>query len=1191
MATYLPNVKKYTAVHKDWTPDFKFLSDSLQKRQNRYDSNYQKMNNLYGSVLHADLSHEDNIRLRDRYTEALAPKLQQISGVDFSLEQNVEAAKALFTPFFEDEKMVRDIVWTKKFNKEMGDAQALLQSDLEKEREKWWADGIQRLKWHMDDFKAGTRDDIMTAGLPIYQQNVNVTQRSIEALQTAGADGKGMTITNVTWSPDGRYMIETENGTALTSKFEGYEMDPANPGKELKDEDGNKIPIYSNPAQNYVLQTMMDDPLISRYYQTKFYVESRKFWEDQENQQKYGGIDGAKRTWAQQKIDEWAIMTGKEIEKDEEKVDQASQRETLWNKYIESDGQPIVGSDEAADYGNALEAHRIMVLGLEKKKKQQELILSESEKIEELLNKGYTASMNMSIWNDTKLGAKIYSELNTKQTKEADPYVLASHKEWLRFKNDLVLAKRKEAHDLNMKLIDKLNEEQKNNSIVDLKSKDISGNANANATNYDENGEVNTMLDNDQTESQDITTIFDETLSAVETYYGTYGLSERDESKSHTFSPNGIFISTSNTLTKTSKSTGQSTQEQVNKINHFLSWQQIAEITSPDFGLDSKKTTFADIGVLDVDLKKSVKKKIQDAWDNVLLPAYASVDGNNKQQRTNPALKMSDAIYEKIYITNGLINNKVKTNTLADIEQNKVYKNVYDIVSKSTQLKGQSKAINNISWFKENGTMKTDTEWFNEVKEVRKQELKKYGLDKYAFKVANKYNMRNEDYYEGWALDSKSFQGNISQYGRGQRSVAGWMGDGFLMGEPTYDGLNSKYRVGRGKLSKFAYQNSEEVQKKYEAFYAGLDQWRKDNGKTRQETLAYFFGTQERVKTGVRPIHPGSRGTGGATYDYEKTGPGAEYDNHMGTLKTAMNHYMQSANAIPGTTTFNRRSYLNNQTQLGGGSGITNYYTFQQTADGTNERGEQHINAMDILMSGPDGSFQVKLGDQSANWTIGNNGTDKYALELMRTYISDLARNKDNFGGDSKAPGMTAKWNENIGGPNGESKYGGWVIEFNKEYGEQLYNQFKKEYPTLGKDWAHGGYTITLFHPEDFGQNLNTHSGEADISYIEFQIDNAGDNMYQINNTGGNAMFWKASNGIMYWKYQSGKFDGTNYGYGEWTNPIALVNQVTGAPMSADEISAVGADFELRSKANGINLENTNSAEKTIQNETVESED
>ena len=48
MATYLPNVKRYVSKTKSFTPDFKFLSDALDKRQDRYDTNYKKMNNLYG---------------------------------------------------------------------------------------------------------------------------------------------------------------------------------------------------------------------------------------------------------------------------------------------------------------------------------------------------------------------------------------------------------------------------------------------------------------------------------------------------------------------------------------------------------------------------------------------------------------------------------------------------------------------------------------------------------------------------------------------------------------------------------------------------------------------------------------------------------------------------------------------------------------------------------------------------------------------------------------------------------------------------------------------------------------------------------------------------------------------------------------------------------------------------------------
>jgi len=51
MATYLPNVKEYIPQTETFTPDYKFLNDVLNVRQDRYDTNYKQMNNLYGSVV------------------------------------------------------------------------------------------------------------------------------------------------------------------------------------------------------------------------------------------------------------------------------------------------------------------------------------------------------------------------------------------------------------------------------------------------------------------------------------------------------------------------------------------------------------------------------------------------------------------------------------------------------------------------------------------------------------------------------------------------------------------------------------------------------------------------------------------------------------------------------------------------------------------------------------------------------------------------------------------------------------------------------------------------------------------------------------------------------------------------------------------------------------------------------------
>ena len=285
MATYLPNVNRYVSKTKAFTPDFKFLSDALDKRQDRYDTNYKQMNNLYGSVLHADLSREDNMGIRDEYVKNLAPRIQQISGMDLSLQQNVDAAKGVFTPFFEDNHMVRDIVFTKRYKGEVGKMNQFRKSDDEDTRTKFWQGGIDMLNFSMADFKKGTREDSMNVALPELVENVNLVKRGFDALKESG-----MNIQTVDISPDGNWIITQKNGVALTRR------------KSHKDPVSGDWVYYSH-AQNFILETMMDDPLIHRYYDTKFYVEARKWWEA--NADKHGGEENAKRVYLQDMIDKY----------------------------------------------------------------------------------------------------------------------------------------------------------------------------------------------------------------------------------------------------------------------------------------------------------------------------------------------------------------------------------------------------------------------------------------------------------------------------------------------------------------------------------------------------------------------------------------------------------------------------------------------------------------------------------------------------------------------------------------------------------------------------------------------------------------------------------------------------------------------------------------------------------------------
>ena len=71
MPSYLPNVQTYIPQLEPFTPDYKFLQDVLQIRQDRYDTNYKAINDLYGQVVYAPLSRESNKIKRDQYANQL----------------------------------------------------------------------------------------------------------------------------------------------------------------------------------------------------------------------------------------------------------------------------------------------------------------------------------------------------------------------------------------------------------------------------------------------------------------------------------------------------------------------------------------------------------------------------------------------------------------------------------------------------------------------------------------------------------------------------------------------------------------------------------------------------------------------------------------------------------------------------------------------------------------------------------------------------------------------------------------------------------------------------------------------------------------------------------------------------------------------------------------------------------------
>ena len=101
----------------------------------------------------------------------MATSLEKIAGMDLSLAQNADSAKAVFAPFFEDKLMVKDIVFTSNYRKEMDYANRLLDSQNREQREKYWTPGVKALQYKMEDFVNGTADQAMNSGLPKYVED------------------------------------------------------------------------------------------------------------------------------------------------------------------------------------------------------------------------------------------------------------------------------------------------------------------------------------------------------------------------------------------------------------------------------------------------------------------------------------------------------------------------------------------------------------------------------------------------------------------------------------------------------------------------------------------------------------------------------------------------------------------------------------------------------------------------------------------------------------------------------------------------------------------------------------------------------------------------------------------------------------------------------------------------------------
>lgn len=421
MARYPQGVSSYIPAYQPYEFDFNTMGKLLNIKENQYDQNWKKLNNIYSSLYFSPTSHGESQKVKDQLKNEIDFNLRRISGMDLSLEQNVQTAQQVFQPFYQNQNLMYDMAATKNWQAARAKGMSFQTSTDPKEQGLWWGDGIQELDYRMEEFKNTPYDQIRSTGLAQigYTPYVDIGKMSEEMAKEFGDRVVKST------SADGKYEITTTNGPSLL-------MQPL--------------------AQLYQFR-MGNNPRVQAMYKTQAYVD-RKNWA-RANAGKYGGdVQAAERAYLENEFK--ALQGG--IKKTNTKL---QNNEKSYNQM-----QSLLQT--ALDNGSASpEAEKILRQVMSNKEIANTLLnVSNLEKdmvsdgasngntstgpqiifegdIDQLRNRVDLLRANSLMMQDFNKAAYIYSQRNMKTESKADEYALAEFKEKLRAKTERSLARDK----------------------------------------------------------------------------------------------------------------------------------------------------------------------------------------------------------------------------------------------------------------------------------------------------------------------------------------------------------------------------------------------------------------------------------------------------------------------------------------------------------------------------------------------------------------------------------------------------------------------------------------------------------------------------------------------------------------------------------------------------------------------------
>jgi hypothetical protein len=383
------------------TPDFDRIEKILKTRQNKYDEGAKKVKSLYDSVFNSSMLRDGNIQRRDEYLKTITESLNNISAMDLSLPENQQFASTLFTPVLTDAAIIKDMSYTKAYQTQLSEAEALRTSTDPETRKRYWDIGKRALQYQAEEFKNANDETALGMSNPVYSQQVDLQTIAQKAFKDSGISVKEDVI-------NGGYIFTKKNGQSV-------------------------FPV----AQSYVETLFSTDPAIVNMFRTRAYVQRKDFMKA--NAAKFGSEEKAEAAYLSDILTKAGYGAQQKFDKENLNLKQLETKKESWDKIIRERGI-VPGSAEHDEYLTDLEKLKVAkqtVDNMDKSFLKNDL---DFNNINEVRQEADGLTMLSNYTNSINEVARKLAMINAEVSVKEDPISLAHLRSDLALRNSKIMA-------------------------------------------------------------------------------------------------------------------------------------------------------------------------------------------------------------------------------------------------------------------------------------------------------------------------------------------------------------------------------------------------------------------------------------------------------------------------------------------------------------------------------------------------------------------------------------------------------------------------------------------------------------------------------------------------------------------------------------------------------------------------------